>query len=73
MGAVSYDTTNPNAVMEEETKRLNQNIESLIAVIENQNARATEDNSAIINALNLIYLSLQPNAFDINGELRDPK
>lgn len=69
MGAVSYDTSNPNAVIEEETKRLNANIEKLISVIESQNTKTNDDYDVIIKTINRIYLSLQPLAFDMDGNL----
>jgi hypothetical protein len=69
MGAVSYDTNNPNAAIEEELIKLNSNMERLIAVTEMRLSyiNEVEDNQAKI--LYKIYLSLQPNAYDINGEL----
>ena len=58
MGAVSYDSNNPNAQIEEELKILNTKIEKLVVVSELQN-----------EVLRKIFLSLQPYSYDINGKL----
>ena len=69
MGAVSYDTNNPNAAIEEELKKLNSNIERLISVSEMRLSYLTEISDVQVKILNNVFLSLQPNAYDINGEL----
>ena len=69
MGAVSYDTNNPNAAIEEELKKLNSNIERLISVSEMRLSYLSEISDNQAKVLNKIFLSLQPNAYDMNGEL----
>jgi hypothetical protein len=69
IGAVSYDTNNQNAVIEEELKKLNNNMERLIAITEMRLSYINEISNTQNKILNRIFLSLQPNAYDINGEL----
>lgn len=69
MGAVSYDTNNPNAAIEEELKKLNNNMERLISISETRLSYINEISHTQIKILNKIFLSLQPNAYDMNGEL----
>ena len=71
MAAVSYDSSNPNEVLEEELKKLNSNLERLISITEMNLLYANELVETQNKIQNRIFLSLQPNAFDVNGELID--
>lgn len=69
MGAVTYDSANPNAQIEAQLERLNANIERLIAIQEMHNTHLNEAHEVQINTLHRIFLSLQPFAHDMDGNL----
>lgn len=69
MSAVSYENANPNEVIEEELKKLNSSIEKLIILTECHNDKFKELTDIQIKILHNIFISLQPNAFDMNGNL----
>jgi hypothetical protein len=69
MGAVTYDSSNPNAQIEAQLERLNANIERLIAIEEAQNAQLNESNEVQVNTLHRIFLSLQPFSHGVDGNL----
>lgn len=67
--AVSFDANSSSNEVVTELRKLNENILILISKFDSHNILDSENNKIIIERLNLIFQSLQPNAYDMNGNL----